>query len=58
MKFRSKINHGFTKCIYLHYIILKAYKARDAIFLQNNQKQIFKILKIFKYSMKFTRAAC
>ena len=58
MKFRSKINHGFTKCICLHYNILKAYKARDAIFLQNNQKQIFKILKIFKYSMKFTRAAC
>ena len=27
-------------------------------FLQNAQNEIFKILKMFKYNMKFTRAAC
>ena len=28
------------------------------IFIQNVQNQIFKILKIYKYNMKFTRVAC
>ena len=30
----------------------------EQIFIQNVQNQIFKILKIYKYNMKFTRVAC
>ena len=38
--------------------ILKTYKARDMqFFLQNIQHEIFKFLKMFKYNMKFIRAA-
>ena len=48
MKFRSKLNHGFTNRGCLHCAILKTYKARDMQFsLQNVQNQIFKILKMF-----------
>ena len=50
MKFRSKFNHGFTNpgCL-----------ARNMqSFHQNVQNEIFKILKMSKYNMKFTRAAC
>ena len=45
MKFRSKLNHGFTNCGCLHcaIAILKAYKARDT--------QLF--FKMFK--MSFSR---
>ena len=28
------------------------------VFQESVQKEIFEILKMFKYSMKFTRAAC
>ena len=55
MKFRSEFNRSFTNRGCLHCAIVKAYKARDMqFFLQN---EIFKILKMFKYNMKFTRAA-
>ena len=50
MKFRSKFIHGFTNpgCL-----------ARNMhSFHQNAQNKIFKILKMSKYNMKFTRAAC
>ena len=37
----------------------RAHKGRDMqFFLQNIQNEIFKILKMFKINMKFTRAAC
>lgn len=37
----------------------RAYKARDMqIFFENVQDEIFKILKIFKSNMIFSRAAC
>ena len=43
----------------MHCTILEVYKAKSMqFFLQNVQNKIFKILKIFKYNMKFTRAAC
>ena len=59
MKFRSKFNHGFTNRRCLDSAILKAYKTRNMqFFFQNVQNKIFKILKIFKYNMNFTRAAC
>ena len=59
MKFRSKFNHGFTNRGCLQYGILKTYKATDMqFFLQNVQNEIFKILKMTKYNMKFTRATC
>ena len=59
MKFRSKFNHGVTNCGCLHYAILKVYKAKYMqFFRQNVQNEIFCILKIFKYNVKFTRAAC
>ena len=68
MKLRSKFNHVFTNRVCLHCAILKALygfkkkranKARDIdIFFQNVQNETFKILKMFKYNMKFTRAAC
>ena len=58
MKFRLKFNHAFTNRDCLHCAILKAYEARDMqFFLQNAKNEIFKILKIFKYNMKFIRAA-
>ena len=58
MKLRSKLNYGFTNRNSLHYAILKAYKATDVSkseILQNIQNEIFKILKIYKYIMTFTR---
>ena len=59
MKFRSKFNHGFTNRGCLHSAILKAYMAKDMqFFLQNIQNEIFKILKMFRYDMKFTKEAC
>ena len=59
MKFRSKFNHGSINRGCLHCAILKAYKARDMqFFLQNVQNEILKILKMFKYKMKFARTAC
>ena len=59
MKFRSKFNYCFINRGYFHYAILKACKGRDMqFFLQNVQNEIFKILEMFKYNMKFTRAAC
>ena len=68
MKHRSKFKHGFTNCGCLHCAILKALhgfqekrarKSRDMqFFLQNIQNKNFKILKMFKNNMKFTRAAC
>ena len=37
----------------------RAHKERDMqSFLQNVQNEIFKILKMFKYNMKFPRVAC
>ena len=68
MKFRSKFNHGLANRGCLDCAILKplygfkekrALKARNMqFFLQNVQNEIFEILKMFKYNMKFTRAAC
>ena len=68
MKHRSKFKNGFTNCGCLHCAILKAlhgfqekraHKSRDMqFFLQNIQNKNFKILKMFKNNMKFTRAAC
>ena len=59
MKFRSKFNHGVTNRGCLHSAILKAYKARDMQFLlQTVQIKIFKILEMFEYNIKFTRATC
>ena len=72
MKNRSKFKHGFTNRSYLHGAILKglhgfpekwAHKSRDLqIFLQNVQNDFlqnnFKIFRMFKNNMKFTRAAC
>ena len=58
MKFRSKFNHGFINRGYLNCTVLKASKGRDMhFFLQNIRNEIFKILKMFKYNMKFTRTA-
>ena len=68
MKYRSEFKHGFTNRGYLHCAILKALhsfqekRARKSrymqFFLQNVQNQIFKISRMFKNNMKFTRAAC
>ena len=68
MKYRSEFKHGFTNPGYLHCAILKplcgfkekrALKSRDMqFFLQHIQNEIFKIFKMFKNNMKFTRAAC
>ena len=59
MKFRSKFNHDFTNRGCLQYPNLKVYKGRDMqFFLQNVQNEMFKILKMFKYNVKFTRASC
>ena len=68
MKFKSKFNRGFTNHGCLHCAVLKALygfkgkradKSRDMqFFLQNVRNKIIKILKMFKYNMKFTRAAC
>ena len=68
MKYRSKFKNGFINRGRLHYAILKALhgfkekRVRKAIdmqvFIQNVQNEIFKILKMFKNNMKFTRAAC
>ena len=59
MKFRSKFNHDFINRGCLHCAILKACKGRDMqFFLQNVQNEIFKILKMSQYNMKFTRADC
>ena len=64
MKFRPKFNHGFTNRGCFHCAFIKAlynfkekraHKAQDMqFFLQNIQNEIFKILKMFKYNMKFT----
>ena len=59
MKFRSKFNHGFINRGCLHCAILKACKGRDMqFFLQNVRNEIFKILNMFKYNIRFTRTAC
>ena len=67
MKYRSEFKHGFTNRGCLHCaIILKPYtvfRKREPtshmqFFLQNIQNEIFKIFKMFKNNMKFTRAAC
>ena len=68
MKHRSEFKHGFTNRGCLPWPILKAfhrfqekrvYKLRDMqFFFQNVQNEIFKIFKMFKNNMKFTRAAC
>ena len=59
MKFRSKTKHGFTNHSCLHCAFLKTDKERDMqFFLQNVQNEIFRILRMFKYNMKFIRAAC
>ena len=67
MKFRSIFNHGFTNHGCLHCAVLKAlysvkekraHKARAIQFyLQNVKIEIFKIMKMFKNKMNFTRAA-
>ena len=58
MNFRSKFNCGFTNRDCLHCAILRAQKARDMQFLLHNiQHKDFQILKMFKYTMKFIRAA-
>ena len=58
MKFKEKFSHGFTNRGCLHSAILKVYKTRAMQrFLQNVQNEIFRILKMFKYNMKFIRAA-
>ena len=63
-KFRSKFNQSFTNCGSLHCTILKAFhtfkgkrahKARDfstQFFPENVENEMF------KYNIKFTRAAC
>ena len=59
MKLRSKFNHDFINCGCLHCVILHAYKPRNMqILLQKIQNEIFEILKMSKYSIKFTRAEC
>ena len=59
MKVRSKFNHDLTNLDFLHCVILRTYKASDMqFFLETVQNEIFKILKMFKYNMKFTRATC
>ena len=67
-KDKSECKHGFTNRGCLHCAILKALhgfpkkralKLRNMeFFLQNVQNEIFKIFKVFKNSMKFSRAAC
>ena len=55
MKFISKFNHGFLNRGCWHCALLTTYKARDVqLFIQN---EIYKDLRMFKYNMKFTRAA-
>ena len=56
-------NRGCLHCATLKalhgFIEKRAHKASDMqIFLQKDQHDIFKILKMFKNNMKFTRAAC
>ena len=72
MKNRSEFKHGFTNQSYLHGAILKAlhgfqkkrvHKSRCMqFFLQNVQNDFlqndFKISRMFKNNVKFTRAAC
>ena len=68
MKYRSKFKHDFTNRGYLHSAILKAlhgfqekraHESRDMHnFIQNFKNEVFKIFKMFKNNMKFTRAAC
>ena len=67
MKNRSEFKHCFTNRSYLYNAILKALhgfqKKRDVqCFLQNVQNDFlqndFKIFRMFKNNMKFTRAAC
>ena len=67
MKYRSEFIHGFTNRANLHCAVLKAlhsfqekrsHKSRDMqFFLQNIQNEIFKISKMFKSNVKFTRPA-
>ena len=59
-RFRSKFNHGYLHCVILKALYefeeKRARKARNRQFLfQNVQLEIFKILKMFKNSMKFTQ---
>ena len=68
MKYRSEFKHGFTNHGCLNCATLKvlhgfqekrAHKSRDMqFFFQNVQNEIFKIFKMFKNNMKFTRGAC
>ena len=71
MNFVSKFNHSFSNCDCFHCAILKALydfneeRADKAdrqetcnFFLQNVQKENFKILEKFENNMKFTGEAC
>ena len=68
MKYRSEFKHGFSNRGHLPMCYSKALhsfqekganKSRDMqFFLQNVQNEIFKIFKMFKNNMKFTRSAC
>ena len=68
MKYRSEFKHGFNNRGCLHCAILKAlhgfqekrsHKSRDMpFFSQHVQNENFKIFKMFKNNMEFTRAAC
>ena len=68
MKYRSEFKHGFSNRGHLPMCYSKALhsfqekranKSRDMqFFFQNVQNEIFKIFKMFKNNMKFTRSAC
>ena len=55
IKFRSKFNHGFTNRGCLQCAMWYSKSLQGKRYVQN---KIFKILKMFKYTMHFTRAAC
>ena len=68
MKYKSEFKHRFTNCGCLQSAILKglhgfqekrAHKSKGMqFFFQNVQSEIFKIFKVFKNNVIFTRAAC
>ena len=67
MKNRPEFKHDFTNRSYLHGAILKAlhgfqekraHKSRDMQFFLQNVQNDFKIFRMFKNNMKFTRAVC
>ena len=58
MKYRLEFKHSFTNRGCLHCATLKALNGfQEKFFLQNVQNEIFKIFKMFKNNMIFTRAA-